>query len=673
MDEIAMKKEEAVQRHRELVKEIARHDRAYYVEAQPTISDFEYDRLYRELIDLETAFPELASPDSPSQRVGGKPLDHFQQVAHRIPMQSLDNTYSPTELEAFVDRVQRWLPGERFDFVVEPKIDGVAVSVRYENGQLVLGATRGDGQTGDDITANLRTIRSLPLQLKTAVPVLEARGEVYFPRTAFEKLNRQRKEAGEPEFANPRNAAAGSLKQLDSRLVAARPLAIVLYGPGEVEGVDCDNQRDWLEFLHQQGLPIPEKTWFCSDKATLLKAVEELDQARTRFAYDTDGAVVKINQWKLREKLGSTAKAPRWAIAYKYSAEQAVTQLNSVSFQLGRTGVLTPVAEMQPVLLSGSTVSRATLHNFDEIRRKDIRVGDHVVIEKAGEVIPAVVSVVMTARTGREQVIEPPTNCPNCQSPLVWEGVFLRCPNRECTAQLKRRIRHFAQRGAMDIEGVGEALIDQLVDQKLVGDIADLYTLTMEQLCSVERMAEKSAGNVLSAIEESKKQDLWRLIFGLGILHVGAGAARTLADHFHALDRLRAASVEELEAIHEIGEVMAKSIYDYFQNPANLERIEKLRGFGLNFTVKVEKKAPANSVLTGKTVVITGTLSQPRDLFAEKIRMLGGKVSGSVSKKTDYVLAGTEAGSKLEQAHKLGVKIIDEAEFHKLAENLSSQ
>src|SRR5579871_3579652 len=385
-----MSSSKPAQRHRALAEEIRRHDRAYYEEAAPTISDQEYDKLYRELLDLEAAHPELATPDSPSQRVGGAPLPHFTTVAHAQPMQSLDNTYSATELEEFVDRVQRTLEGQKLSFVVEPKVDGVAVSLRYERGTLVQGLTRGDGQRGDDITVNLRTIRSLPLFLETRAEVLEVRGEVYYPRIAFEKLNQQRAAAGEPTFANPRNAAAGTLKQLDSRLVAKRPLAIVLYGPGELRGVDCGTQSDFLQLVKKLGLPGPEKTWFCRDKKELLAAVEDLDVARRKFPYATDGAVVKLDSWRLRAALGATSKAPRWAIAYKYSAEKAVTTLEGVTFQVGRTGVITPVAELKPVLLAGTVVKRATLHNFEEIKRKDIRLRDHVTVEKAGEVIPAV-------------------------------------------------------------------------------------------------------------------------------------------------------------------------------------------------------------------------------------------------------------------------------------------
>jgi len=661
-------------KHRELVEEIRKLDRAYYEEAQPLVSDQEYDRLYRELLDLEAAHPELRTPDSPSQRVGGAPLPHFTSVAHAFPMQSLDNTYSASELEAFVDRIQKALEREKLGFVIEPKIDGVAVSLRYEKGKFVQGLTRGDGQRGDDITANLRTIRKLPLEIENRAPVLEVRGEVYYPQAAFAKLNRQREAAGEALFANPRNAAAGTLKQLDSRLVAKRPLSIVLYGPGELRGVTCATQQEWLELISKAGLPVPEKTWFCSTKAELLAAVEELDLARRNFSYATDGAVVKLNEWRLRNALGATAKAPRWAIAYKYSAEKAVTTLEGVTFQVGRTGVITPVAELKPVLLAGSTVSRATLHNFEEIKRKDIRSGDHVTVEKAGEVIPAVLGAVLEARTGKERAIKPPTQCPACATELGWDGIFLRCPNPSCPAQTQRRLQHFAQRGAMDIDGLGESLVEQLVDAKLAKDPADLYQLTLEQLSGLERMAEKSARNVLDGIEASKKADLWRLVFGLGILHVGAGAARALASHFGSLEAIEKATEESLCAVRDIGAVVAKSIVTWFGREENQKLLRRLRDAGVNTLARqsAHQTAPrtGGAKLAGKTFVLTGTLSEPRENIKERIIAAGSRVSSSVSKKTDYVVAGENAGSKLDDAHRLGVEVLNEGQ---LAEKLSEK
>jgi DNA ligase (NAD+) len=560
------------------------------------------------------------------------------------------------------------LEGEKLRFVVEPKIDGVAVSIRYENGKFVQGLTRGDGEKGDVITANLQTIKNLPLEIEHKAAVLEVRGEVYYPRAAFDKLNRQREAAGEAVFANPRNAAAGTLKQLDSKLVAKRPLQIVLYGPGELRDVKCESQEEWLALLKKIELPVPEKTWSCATKSELLTAVEELDGQRRNFAYATDGAVVKLNQWRLRSALGATSKAPRWAIAYKYSAEKAVTTLEGVTFQVGRTGAITPVAELKPVLLAGTTVARATLHNFEEIKRKDIRIGDHVNVEKAGEVIPAVLGAVLEARTGKEKEIEPPHDCPACKTPLIWDGIFLRCPNISCPAQTQRRLQHFAQRGAMDIDGMGESLVEQLVAANLVKDPGDLYQLTLEQLSGLERMAEKSAQNVLAGIEASKKADLWRFIFGLGILHVGAGSARSLANHFGSLDKLAHANEEELRGIHDIGEVVARSLVTWFANEDNKKLLTRLRESGVDPKPPQTSTGASNDHFAGKTFVLTGTLSVPRETIAERIRAGGGKVSSSVSKKTDYVVAGENAGSKLETAVTLGVAILSEADFAKLAE-----
>jgi DNA ligase (NAD+) len=655
-------------RHRALTAEIRRLDEAYYQKDAPLVSDQEYDRLYRELLDLETAHPELRTAESPSQRVGGEPLPHFTTVAHAVPMQSLDNTYSATELEHFYDRVQKALEGQELSFVIEPKIDGLAVSLRYEHGKLVQGLTRGDGRKGDDITANLRTIRTLPLEIACDAEVLEVRGEVYYPSAAFAKLNRQREAAGEALFANPRNAAAGTLKQLDSRLVAKRPLAIVLYGPGELRGVDCATQSDFLKLVKKLGLPAPEKTWFGRTKADLLDAVEKMDATRRGFAYATDGAVIKLDSWRLRAALGATSKAPRWAIAYKYSAEKAVTTLEGVSFQVGRTGAITPVAELAPVLLAGTTVKRATLHNFEEIKRKDIRIGDHVTVEKAGEVIPAVLGVVLDARTAAVKEIKPPHECPACQHALVWDGIFLRCPNKACPAQTQRKLQHFAQRGAMDIDSMGESLVEQLVAANLVRDPTDFYHLTLEQLSGLERMAEKSAQNVLAGIEASKQQDLWRLIFGLGILHVGAGSARALAGHFGSLDRIARAGAEELQSVRDVGDVVAESVVTWFGAEENRRLVERLRAAGVNLTSQQQAAATGGADFTGKIFVLTGTLTEPRDVVADRIRAAGGKVASSVSKKTSYVIAGEHAGSKLEDAQRLGVAVLSEADFAKLAQ-----
>lgn len=687
---------EAKARHAELVDQIRKHDYAYYVLAQPTISDREYDRLYSELVELEKAFPDLATPDSPTQRVGGEPLKEFQPVQHLAPMLSLENTYSQQEVREFVQRVQRLVPGETLEWTVEPKVDGVAVNLRYEHGRFALGATRGDGTTGDDITANLKTIRSIPLHLKPARPagkdaarhpaeeipmpaVMEIRGEVYMTRAGFAKLNAERKAAGEEPFANPRNAAAGSLKQLDPSIVAKRPLDLIVYGWGHVEGAAAERFKTHdqaLAWLKSLGFKTPERTWRCRSLDELIAAIAELDSLRRTFAYETDGAVIKLNSFALQKKAGFTSKAPRWAIAYKYAAEQAETKLKAITIQVGRTGALTPVAELEPVFLAGSTISRATLHNEDELRRKDIRVGDTVTIEKAGEVIPAVVGVVLAKRTGKETVFRFPKECPECGTRVVRTssldsgeaGVVWRCPNLDCPAQIRGRIEHWCSRGAMDIEGGGEVLVRQLVGKGLVRDVADLYSLTLEQVAGLERMGEKSARNFLEAVEASKSRDLWRLLFGLSILHVGAGVAKALGRQFASLDDIRHATFEQLSESDEIGPVIAQSIAQWFAAPRHQRLIERLREAGLNFRSELHRPRAANLPFAGKTFVLTGTLpSMTREEATAKIEALGGKVRSSVSKKTDFVLAGEEAGSKLEKARQLGVAILTETDFLKLA------
>jgi DNA ligase (NAD+) len=726
---------EAKKRHTRLAEEIRRHDRAYYVDAKPVIGDQEYDRLYHELLDLEKEFPNLATPDSPSHRVGGAPLSEFQSVRHAVPMMSLDNTYSQEEVRDFVKRVQKLLPDETLEWVVEPKVDGVAVSLRYENGAFTTGATRGDGSTGDDITANLKTIRSVPLKIafvaalvkarktddlfglqnraltSAATPeVLEVRGEVFMPLAGFEMLNTERKSAGEEMFANPRNAAAGSLKQLDPKIVAKRPLDILLYGIGAPasgtarlglvpehavpEAGAPQSQRELLDFLKSLGFKTPERTWFCRTDDELIAAIAELDTVRKKFAYETDGAVIKLNSFEQQRRAGATAKAPRWAIAYKYAPEQAETKLNAITIQVGRTGALTPVAELEPVFLAGSTISRATLHNEDYIREKDIRIGDTVVIEKAGEVIPAVVSVVLKKRGGGEKKFAFPKTCPecgskvsrslrrgelhepqtktedgdSCNSPLRDEEyAILRCVNPNCPAQVRGRLEHWCARGAMDIEGGGEVLAAQLVKSGLVHDVADLYSLKMEQIAALERMGEKSAKNFIDAVAASKSRDMWRLLFGLGILHVGAGVAKSLARHFAMLDQVFAASAEQLTETEDIGEVIARSIVNWHGDPENRKLIERLSQAGLNFKSSLYQPAAKAGPFAGKTFVLTGTLpTLKREEAAAKIEALGGKVSSSVSKKTDFVLAGEDAGSKLDKAQKLGVKIISETEFLKM-------
>lgn len=673
-----MNLEQARERHAELAEEIRRHDHAYYVLAQPSISDREYDRLYRELIDLETAHPELVTPDSPTQRVSGEPLKEFRPVRHRVSMLSLDNTYSQAELREFVGRVQRILPGETLDWVVEPKVDGVAINLVYENGIFTCGATRGDGTTGDDITENLKTIRSIPRKLRGGgVPkLLEVRGEVYLNKAGFQRLNAARQAAGEETFANPRNAAAGSLKQLDPKLVAQRPLDIVIYGLGLVDPAPAatgfhDETLQWLATL---GFKTPERIWHCHTADELVSAIEALDQVRRGFAYETDGAVVKLNSREQREKAGFTSKAPRWAIAYKYASEQAETLLKAITVQVGRTGALTPVAELEPVFLAGSTVARATLHNEDYLRQKDIRIGDTVTIEKAGEVIPAVVGVVLTRRVGKEVPFRFPSKCPECGSQVskttgadASEGAVWRCVNPDCPAQVRGRLEHWCSRGAMDIEGGGEVLVRQLVQSGLARDVADLYRLKLEELIGLERMGEKSARNFLAGVDQSRGRDLWRVLYGLGILHVGAGVAKALGRCFSSLEDVFAASFDRLTECEEVGEVIAQSVTEWHGDPRNRKLIDRLGQAGLNFKSELYRPAAAAGPLAGKTLVLTGTLpTLKREEATAKIEAAGGKVASSVSKKTDYVVAGEEAGSKLEKANKLGVPVLNEAGLLKL-------
>ena len=660
---------QAAKRVAQLREEIQEHNRRYYEETAPSIGDRDYDRLYKELVDLETQFPQLKAPDSPTQRVGGKPLKAFTQITHRIPMLSLDNTYSEEEVADFYARITKLLPNEKIPVVIEPKVDGVAVSLLYENGKLRHAATRGDGTVGDDITQNIKTIGSVPERLRGEAPkILEVRGEVFMDKKGFEKLNVERAKAGLPVFANPRNAAAGSLKQLDPAIVAKRPLGVVFYGTGAVEGVDLDLHSKMFSLFKKLGLPSSDRWWPANSVEEILRAIHELDRVRHDFPYQTDGAVVKVDSFAQRERLGFTAKSPRWAIAYKYEAERVETRLIDIVVQVGRTGILTPVAQLEPVFVSGSTVGRATLHNEDEIKRKDIRIGDMVVIEKAGEVIPAVVSVLTKARTGKEKKFRIPTICPECGSKVVKEEgqVAVRCINGQCPAQLKRRIEHFASRGAMDIEGLGEMMVEQLVNQELVRDVSDIYELTAEKMSILERMGEKSISNLLEAIESSKTRPLWRLIFGLGILHVGVSASRALADHFRGLEKLMDASVDELQRISDVGEVVAQSIQQFFQEKRNRKIIERLEKLGVRPQIEPRRAQTADSPFVRSTWVLTGTLSQPREEIAEMIIQRGGKVSGSVSKKTNYVLAGEEAGSKLDKAKKLGVRVVDETEFRKM-------
>jgi len=655
-----------------LQEQIEQANRLYYDEAKPEISDRDYDALYRELLDLEASQPELSNADSPTRKVGGSVLEAFVQVMHRMPMQSLDNTYAENEVVAFYNRLERLIPGGDFSTTIEPKVDGVAISLLFENGILTRAATRGNGTAGDEVTANVKTIRSIPHQLSHCFPdVVEVRGEVVLPKARFSQINAERDEAGLPPFANPRNAAAGSLKQLDSRIVASRGLDAVFYAIGAWEGTPAPVSQDaLLDWLAGVGLPVTGWVRKAQDADSAIAGIRELGAIRHDFPFETDGAVLKINALALQRELGSTAKAPRWAIAYKYEPEQAETILQAITIQVGRTGVLTPVAELEPVVVSGSRVSRATLHNEEEIQRKDIRVGDVVVIEKAGEVIPAVVAVKTERRKGTESVFVMPEHCPSCGGKVVREPgqVAVRCVNPSCDAQLRRRLEHFASRGAMEIEGLGEAMVDQVVTAGLVHDIAGIYDLKLEQLVALERMGEKSATNLLASIEVSKQRSLWRLVFGLGILHVGASSARKLVDRFRTMDRMAGATLDELQAVDDIGEVVAQSIYDWFRQPAVTELLARLQSARLNLGDDHPDSETGDQRFLNTTWVLTGAMSMTRDEASEIIRQLGGSVSSSVSKKTTYLLAGEEAGSKLAKATNLGVKILTEADFQKLLE-----
>jgi DNA ligase (NAD+) len=715
-----MEKKEATKRIQQLREEIRKHDRLYYEEAAPLISDREYDRLYKELVDLETEFPDLVTPDSPTQRVGGKPLEAFAQIQHRAPMLSLDNTYSEEEVANFYKRITRLLPDEKVPVVAEPKVDGVAVSMLYENGRLRHAATRGDGIVGDDITQNIKTIRSIPQRLHGAAPKLvEARGEVYMDKRGFEKLNQERSEAGLPLFANPRNAAAGSLKHLDPGIVAKRPLGIVFYGTGATEGIDVDLHSEIFPLFKKLGLPTSERWWVARSVDEILSAIRELDHIRARFAYQTDGAVVKVDSFEQRERLGFTAKSPRWAIAYKYAAERVETRLKNVVIQVGRTGILTPVAVLEPVLVSGSTVGRATLHNEDEIKRKDIRIGDTVVIEKAGEVIPAVVDVVKSKRPRDAEPFHFSKHihgkCPVCGGPIRRDPEFVawRCENLHCPAQTTRRVEFFAARSALDIESVGGIVADNLVERGLVREPLDLFELKVEQLTKLNLgteeaprvFGEKNATKAINAIERARTFPLSRWLFALAIPDVGKTTATQLAPFHHNIDdvahsqllravldyhqkREQRESAKEIAErliktgfakrskskagkhgiVTEVGPVVAQSVLDFFASAAGRKILRRLKELGIEPKgEKVSAKKAAELSLAGKTFVLTGTLpSMTRDEATEKIDGLGGHVSSGVSKKTDYVLAGAEPGSKLDKAKELGVKIIDEAEFRKM-------
>ena len=649
----------------QLRAEIRHHDVLYYVQNAPEITDQQYDKLFAELKQLETKHPELITPDSPTQRVSEQPVAGFETVPHAVPMLSIDNTYNEDELRKFDERVAKGLESPRYDYTVEPKIDGLAISLRYENGHLTRAATRGDGSRGDNVTSNIRTIRAIPLSLegKDIPEVLEVRGEVYMPKKAFTELNAAKVQAGEPEFANPRNAAAGSLKLLDARITAERKLAFFAYSIGQVSTPIAETHYDALKKLKDFGLPVNE---IAKAKTIdeVLKICHAWEKKKDTLDYQIDGMVIKVNRYDQHDLLGTTGRSPKWCIAYKFPAEQAETILESITVQVGKNGTLTPVANLKPVQLAGTTVKRATLHNFDQLERLDARCGDTVIIEKAGEIIPQVVDVIVKQRDLFERKpFEIPTQCPACGGDVQKDenGVYLRCVNPNCIAQLKERLEYFVGKGQMDIDKLGPALIEQLVDKELVKNFADIYKLRFDQLVQLERMADKSAANVMDSIEASKARPLWRLIAALGIRNVGGQSAQILADEFGSLDKLMAATAEQLTAIDQIGPVMAESVYEYLHDQDNIKIINKMLDAGV---IPAPPKQKASNVLEGMTIVVTGTLkNHTRQQIEQMIKDHGGKTSSSVSKKTALLVAGENAGSKLEKAEKFGVEVIDEAEF----------
>lgn len=666
-----MDKNEAEKKIADLRKEIRHHEYLYYVKDSPEISDYEYDLLYRDLISIESHFPELITPYSPSQRVGGEALKEFKPYRHETPMLSMDNTYSEDELREFERRNQRLLPEAKFTYSVELKIDGVSVALIYQAGLLDAGATRGDGRTGDNVTANIKTIRSIPIHLVGEVtpPELEVRGEVYIDKERFAKINLKQDERGEVVYANPRNLAAGSLKQLNPAVTATRRLNCWVYDAPYPEVLSSRSHYQLLKKLEEIGFRVEPHYRFCEDMDEVIEYCRFWQEKKSELSYMVDGMVVKVDSYELRKELGATSKAPRWQIAYKFPAEQLPTRLNDISVQVGRLGRLTPVAKLEPILISGSTVRRASLHNQDEIDRKDIRIGDMVMVEKAGEIIPQVVSVLKEKRTGKERRFKMPEICPACGSQVVHpEGeVAYRCENISCPAQVKERIQLFASRAAMYINGLGPKLIEEMVAGGLVESPADLYSLGEDAVASLPRMAKKSAGNLLRSIEDSKTRSLERLIYGLGIRHVGRTSARILIGEYVTLERLAKASRDELEKTDDIGPVMAESIRQFFANECNREVLKRLAESGVGKPPTVGSTPLPDGNLSGLTIVFTGTLSHYSRLEAEELAMKeGGCPTSSVSGKTDLVVAGDNAGSKAEKAKKLGVKVISEEEFLEL-------
>lgn len=650
----------------ELTRLLNYHAKKYYVDDDPEISDFEYDKLLSELEELEKEYPQYAYDSSPTKRVGGAVLPKFDKVTHDVRMESLQDAFSKNEIYEFDKRVASQISD--YSYVVEHKIDGLSVSLEYRNGEFFRGSTRGDGDVGEDVSENLKTIMSIPLKLKNKIPYLEVRGEVFMPRNAFIKLNEEREATEEPLFANPRNAAAGSLRQLDSKITAKRKLDIFVFNIQRIEGLDLKTHLEALNFLREEGFKVIENDIEYKNIQDAYKRIAEIGDKRGDLSFDIDGAVVKVNSFTQREMLGSTAKYPKWAIAYKFPAEQKKTKIKNILIQIGRTGVLTPLAVFEPVRIAGSVVSRATLHNFDYIVEKDIKIGDTVVIQKAGDIIPEVVEVVLSERNGDEASFEMPKYCPECGAEIVREEgeAAYRCTGADCPAQLLRNIIHFVSRDAMDIDNLGPSIIEQMLDKNMISTVADLYSLKAEEISEMDKMGDKSAAKLLSALEKSKSNSLYRLIYALGIRHIGEKAAKLLAKKYKSMDALMNATAEELTQISDIGSVMAFSICEFFSQKQNIELIERLKSVGVKM-IDDEQEEAKDLRFDGKTFVLTGTLSLfTRKQASDIIEQFGGKTSSSVSKKTDFVLAGEEAGSKLDKANALGITVIDEEEFKKM-------
>ena len=655
----------------QLRDEIRQHDHRYYVDSAPIISDLEYDRLLEKLKQFEQQHPELITPDSPTQRIGDQPVSDLNQADHRLPMLSIDNTYSVEDLRKYGQRITKLLDGEEPEWVVELKIDGVAVSLAYQQGQLDFALTRGNGKVGDDITHNVRTISDVPLRLigKAIPPTLEVRGEVFMTNSDLVKLNEQQQAKGAAPYANTRNVTAGSIRLLDPRVCAERTLHVFCHGVGYVEGLNAKTHMEFLDEIRAYGLPATPYVKCCSSMDAAIEYCEQVIQELHDLDFEVDGLVLKVNSFAQRERLGSTTKSPRWLIAYKFEKYEGVTRLDEIRVQVGKTGAITPVAELSPIELAGTTVSRASLHNADEIQRKDVRVGDVVVVEKAGKIIPHIVRVEKHERQGKLAPFEFPTHCPECDTKLEKDdgGVYIRCPNLYCAAQVRERIRYFATRNAMDIEGLGDKLVEQLVASKLVSDYADLYRLTEEQLVKLERVGKGSANNLLQAVEASKSRGLARLLNALSIRHVGVRVANILADHFGQMGQLEQATVEEMSQINEIGETIAQSVFDYVHGDFGGNAIRQLGEVGVD--MNVEDNTAVGNRLEGKTLVVTGKLTQfTRDEIHDLIGAQGGRAASSVSKNTDYLIAGENAGSKLAKAQELGVEVISESDFRDLVE-----